>query len=1028
MRALAKSYKTHYSVVIMSRIFILVLCLMVLPLQLALAQEQLRMRSGEHEGYSRVVFDWNTRVPYTVTSSTKGKLMVSFEKGASLKTANIDDVSNILGLEVLSESPLKLSLDIPKDSRTRNFYAGDRLVIDIYDPPSGKPKSGKPKVMASKKKESKQQPKKEVKKEAKKKVAAAPKPKEPAPKTDKKPEEKTEHKPAEHKEPLPVEAVAKEQLDKLGSPNLQTALMAANESDIPAHVITITSTKNVGVAAFESYGDLWIITDKDEFYLKPQISGPNPELFPEFKEGQLGEGAKAYATKVPDGAEARGQGGGLLWRVVVSSDVDKKHPVEPIREFLRMDEVRGGTIIWPLKEPGKILDFKDPVSGTTLKVITTGTSKDFSGPVRKFVDFETFRTHIGLVIRPKVDDLQIKIIEEGVEISRPGGLALMPEHRLAQARNRKIHSGGPDGEQKKPAPRIFSLAEWQMGGAEVLNQNENIILSEIGTLPEGEKVENLLTLARMYLANGRGAEALGFAKFAHIELPELESNPDFLALRGAAHVIAWNSEAAFRDLSIDSLKPFEEVNYWRAYALADLSDWQQAYQVMPSDLDALYEYPVGIRGRLALVLAEVALRAGNIDMGEDLLTMAEEDKEHLAPPFQASLQYLKGEAARQAGLIDETKKLWEPLTKGEDDLYRAKAGLALTRLLMEEEDLSHDKAIDNLERLRYAWRGDQLEAAISYWLGRTYFDGGDYVKGLNVMREATAFSAGTRLGRRITEEMTHAFTDLYIGPKLNDVSPLDAVALYEQFSELTPTGDTGDKVVEMLAERLVQADLLDRAGDMLEHQVEHRLEGDEAARVAVRLAAIRLLGREPDKAVVALDKTSALLRALPEDIATPPRFHEVSLLRARAYSQNKKPDQALAILNDMELTPDVNRLRADIAWKAGYWDDAAEALGDVILDRDISLTRPLKEEDTTFILHRAIALNLASDRISLANMREKYAEAMTQTDKTRLFEVVTRPRQNAALADRDTLLNIVSEVDMFEGFLNSYRGTQAPVN
>jgi hypothetical protein len=47
---------------------------------------------------------------------------------------------------------------------------------------------------------------------------------------------------------------------------------------------------------------------------------------------------------------------------------------------------------------------------------------------------------------------------------------------------------------------------------------------------------------------------------------------------------------------------------------------------------------------------------------------------------------------------------------------------------------------------------------------------------------------------------------------------------------------------------------------------------------------------------------------------------------------------------------------------------------------------------------------------------------MSQTNKTRLFDVVTRPRQNAGLADRETLLNSVSEVDLFKNFLDSYSG------
>jgi hypothetical protein len=122
----------------------------------------------------------------------------------------------------------------------------------------------------------------------------------------------------------------------------------------------------------------------------------------------------------------------------------------------------------------------------------------------------------------------------------------------------------------------------------------------------------------------------------------------------------------------------------------------------------------------------------------------------------------------------------------------------------------------------------------------------------------------------------------------------------------------------------------------------------------------------------------------------------------------------------------VNKLRADIAWHAGYWDEAAQALENVIIDRNISLTRPLNEADTAVILQRAVALNLANDRVGLAAVREQFLDAMAQTDKAKVFEVVTRPRQSAALADRNTLLGIVSEVDLFKDFLDTYRSEPAP--
>src|SRR5690606_9872785 len=104
----------------------------------------------------------------------------------------------------------------------------------------------------------------------------------------------------------------------------------------------------------------------------------------------------------------------------------------------------------------------------------------------------------------------------------------------------------------------------------------------------------------------------------------------------------------------------------------------------------------------------------------------------LLPGQQAALTYLKGEAARQGRKYDQTRKLWEELAKGPDDLYRTRANLALTRLQVDQKKMNREDEINHLERLRYAWRGDELEAQINYWLGRAYFQQKQYAKGLNI--------------------------------------------------------------------------------------------------------------------------------------------------------------------------------------------------------------------------------------------------------------------------------------------------------
>ncbi|MEM7650770.1 MAG: hypothetical protein AAF204_01650 [Pseudomonadota bacterium] len=965
--------------------------------------DEVKVRTGKHPTYSRLVFDWESRINYTLERPADNRLIIAFEESADLdaSAAQANPVANISGLKVLGTDPLRVEITIPADSRTRDLRAGNKIVVDVYNPPGGAAET-KPLNVA------KADPKPEAKPE-------------PTPEPEPQPVEETKA----EEEPAPPQ----EEL-KPAEPETETA--ATEEADENVEIkmrdevsmATISSTKNFGMAIFELAGRIWMVNDKSDTLLKPQLSGPLAEKLEPLNPIDSAQG-KAYTITAQDDQETKALGGGILWRVMVGQDLGEADYKDPVRADVNREEDRSGKLMWPLRNARSVFDLQDPLTGRMIKVVTVDDADEAAGPAREFVDFEVLTSYAGLAISPKVSDLDVQIVRGGVEISRPEGLTMVDEALLASmtTKKRKLDDSETGGGQK-----IFDFKGWQLGGVPSAPDNKRIILASLKDQPDTARSESLLTLGKMYTANAMGPEALGVLNYALIERPGLWDNPEFTAIYAVASTLARRHEDAFRYLSNPILEPFEEIQYWRAAVLANEGDWQQAYAVLPKSVGPLLDYTELLQNRLIPDLAEIALRAGDLRQAEKLITIAKSNESIMDSQQAAGFIYLKGEAARQMGKEEETKELWRPLTTGPDDLYRAKAGLALTRMEMESGDITTEEGIDRLERLRYAWRGDQLEVQIYYWLGRIYFEQGEYIKGLKIMREAISYDPGTALGQRIAGEMADLFADLFLSEQLDEVNPLDAVGLYDEFKELVPLDERGNQIIERLAEHLVTADLLTRAGDLLKYQTDHRLQGSEIYRVSVRLAAIRLIDSMPDKAIAALNRAASQLEQLPEEMKTASRYREISMLRARALSRKGRPDQALALLNDLERTPDMNLLRADIAWTAGYWDDAAEALEDVITDRNISLTRPLDDENTALLLQRAIALSLASDRIALANIREKYTDLMNQTSKAKTFEVITRPRRSGALADRDTLLSVVSEVDLFKEFLDAYKNTPRPVN
>ncbi len=1003
----------------------------------AYAQEALSVRGKDREQYSRIILNWSNPSAYELDESNAGKVFLTFKSDVQIKEEELkqetQSLKNILGVTLSEASAISILFDIPKSSRVRAFNAQGKVFLDVYNPtnpedrnvakalPELMPEMPEAEVQEAAGEEVKEEPKEDVASKVEREV----------PQDADNKEAKAPAVPPEfvlvpenlEKERIPPKEDVSDQIFDAKSEQHNSFLEDAVDQN--QHVVSVTSTSTVNMAMFENAGTLWIVMDQDGLHLKPTINSSKRDMFDGFRKIELSNGG-LYTMPLPEGLHGKGNGGGILWRLILSDDIKMDDPVEPIKVgAANINDIRKGHIIWPLEGVREIKTLRDYESGKPLFVVLVNDSSQFTGAFRSFVDFDVLTSYAGMAIRPNVDDLKVEQVADGIKIYRDKGLSVMPEGMMSLAvgadeRGSLVNLNNVNTNQADRPPSVFQFVSWQKFSIEELNRYKNNVL---GALPEKEKpqqVEDLMVLGKTHLAYGRAPEALGFFEFARQVFPELEQSPEFLALRGLARAFNWKSEIALSDLSHPDLKDLDEIKYWKSFVLADLGDWKQAAEILPASYGVLNDYPEHISSRLGLTLAEVNLRDGNVAKAEEILSLLSQNK--LSSHMDAAVKYLQGEAYRQSGAIDDTISLWESLKDHPDQLYSTKARLALAVLLSDQGKIDNKQAIDLLEPLRYTWRGDQLEAQVLYWLGKFYFDAQNYVKGLNILRDASSLAVNTALGERIAANMTEEFTGLFLSDtELEDLSALDAIALYDRFSELTPPGEEGNEVVQRLAEKMVKADLLDRASGLLKHQVDFRLEGENKVKVAMRLAAIQLLGKKPDHAMESLLKAEKALKEAPQIKNKEQKEKEITLMKARAYAQNDQGDRALAILEDMEPSIEVSRLIADIAWKKGYWDDAAYALNEVIQADEIIVGDTLTSRQASVIMNRAIALNLADDKVALANMRKKYYDMMLKTNYKSQFDVLTRSGHRSTLADRETLLSIVSEVDLFEEFLDKFK-------
>ena len=90
------------------------------------------MRTGKHADYTRLVFDWDETVQYSVKKDGADSVVISFQKDASVdpKTFLNQPLPNIRAVTLVSSSPLSIKVGIPEGSRIRDLRAGQKVVVE----------------------------------------------------------------------------------------------------------------------------------------------------------------------------------------------------------------------------------------------------------------------------------------------------------------------------------------------------------------------------------------------------------------------------------------------------------------------------------------------------------------------------------------------------------------------------------------------------------------------------------------------------------------------------------------------------------------------------------------------------------------------------------------------------------------------------------------------------------------------------------------------------------------------------------
>lgn len=978
------------------------------------------VRVGIHDGFQRIVFDWPRRVRYSITQQG-AELTIRFEEPASI---NLTPVlrTPLPYVKFTEQTPgtdhtlVKIVLDDGISGSA--FQDAARVVVDLRrdavettdeaeapqpeeasapetpaettpaEAPAPAAKNDLPDVSVPQMAASEGKPA-----AASTEIAAPAAVPEPAPATQSKTDLTDETIGADEAENRVAQDILKgRKRPKYTQPSIEVGAE-------PLQLLTLDPGVSAGAAIFRRAGFVYVVFDR-------KFSNPLDKMMKGFVPVKVegvdvqGDGS-VYRFYLPQDLNLRVMRDQTAWSIYAL----QKEPTAPISLSVAPQPTYalGARLVLNISKPGNTVRFYDPEVGDLLLALPLAQTGQAMRLGSQYADFHFVPAEQGMVLQPRIDGVDIKRMTQGVEITARNGLRLSPE-----ADTGLTSTMAYEGDEET---RLFDFKGWY--GPPKLNytamrQRWETALAEV---PVNERDRIRLDMARFNFARNHPQEAQGLLDLLASTVPDVVFRSEYLALRGAVHVLTRDAPAAIKDLSTPELASQPEAQLWLAMAYVRQRDWKKANELFMQSDTVLERYPEPHFTNFSLAAVEAGLGANNNVYAAKVLDRLVQRRPDIERTSEAAM-FLRGTFLSQAGHLDRAEELWKRVARSDDPLYRVRAVMVLTDMDVVRGKIKPGEAAERLEKLRYVWRGDDLEIDLLRRLGKFYIESGKVADGLATLKQVLAFLPDNDDAKKLRDEMAFAFRDVFLGSRGEDLSPLDALSLYERFNDLAPAGEEGDAIVRNLAERMVAVDLLDRAAAILSDQVRRRLTGTFKARIGAQAAGIYLLDGKAEAGLKILADSEQ--PNLPEELVT-----ERNLLKARAFADQGRKNDALAILDNIP-GDNADRLRADIAWKSRDWVEAAKVLDRLIGPPPPHADQAMPDKLAPLVTNRAIALAMSNDIPGLDDLRLRYGNAMKKTQQNELFISLVEP-ESALPHDEKAMRAVSADVELFQEYLENYR-------
>ena len=742
-------------------------------------------------------------------------------------------------------------------------------------------------------------------------------------------------------------------------------------------------------AVFQRADALWLVFDTPTQIDLTAIQADNDNGVREVLFERAKDGAATIRFKLTRPRMSSIVGDGPTWTVTIADTMTAStKPLTVARSIVGKNRA---SLAIPFDDPRAIHDVTDPDIGDRLLIVTAlGPARGFL-KAQDFVELRALPSTHGVVVQPLADDITAELGADKVSISRPAGLSLSATALGQQplATNFRAYT--------------FDTQLWGYDRDAPFNARQAELIRLAAAAPVSKRRHARLNLARFYLAKDMAPEAK-----AVLDVALSDQHSDDVTgsvLTAVADVMLDRPEEALKVLAKPQVGNQQDAPVWRAIALARQGKWADAQKIFKTISAAIAALPIELQ-RMAM---KEALRSAIEvrDFNSATRVVNEIETVGVTPDLEPTINVLVGRLYEGLGRNEDALSSYRAAATSGNRRAAAQGRLREIALTFATGGMGRKDVINDLETLTTVWRGDETETEGLKLLAHLYTEDSRYRDAFHVMRTALLAHPNSDLTRKIQDEAAVTFESLFLGGKGEALPPIEALGLFYDFRELTPIGRRGDEMIRRLADRLVSVDLLDQAAELLQHQVDHRLQGAARAQVATRLAVVYLLNRKPDRALATLQKTRAA------DLSNDLRDQRL-LIEARAMSNLGRHEVALELITNIN-SREAMRLRSDVLWAARRWRDAGEQI-ELLYGNRWREFAPLNDTERSDILRAAICYALSEESIGVARLREKYEAKFSEGADRRAFEVVTAPI-GASGSEFQDIAKKVASVDTLDAFL-----------